>query len=281
MNTSIPTSEELQQHAIKAYRGVELGLGQEDPSAAVAAKLESQYPGHLILIQAGSFLHGFDRTAYALSILKQYKLKLVGATSEPHLRIGFPVGNFKRRLWRIVSEFGIPYAVAIGNHATGYTVYVSTQQTSNVSALAAVSGDLVANAIADLRQRGELNKAAAKQLLTNPDQASFQLKTKACELDHSLIQDIIKMPRDVRSTFGENLRVSMARIVRAVMAYGMSEKKPALLRELSADIDLLKHYITQAQKLNLCKLPFEQRAASAVELGRLAGGLIKSQQVQP
>jgi hypothetical protein len=58
MNTSIPTSEELQQHAIKAYRGVELGLGQEDPSAAVAAKLESQYPGHLILIQAGSFLHG-------------------------------------------------------------------------------------------------------------------------------------------------------------------------------------------------------------------------------
>lgn len=281
MHTSNPTSDELQQHAIRAYRGIELGLGEADPIAAVSAKLEGQYPGHLILVQAGTFLHGYDRTAYALATLKQYRLKLVGANDEPHLRVGFPVGNFKRRLWSVVAEFGIPYAVALGNQASGYTVYVSSQPSGNLSALAAVSDQLIRNAIEDLRQRGELNKAAAKQLLANPDTASFKLKSQALDLDTAIMQDIIKMPRDVRTTFGENLRAGMARITRAVMAYGLSEKKPALLREISTDIDLIKHYITQAQKLSLCRLPFEQRAASAVELGRLAGGLIKSQQVQP
>lgn len=278
--TTTPSTDELQQHALHAYRGIELGLGEADPVAAVSAKLEAQHPGHLILVQAGTFLHGFDRTAYALAILKKYSLKLIGASDEPHLRVGFPAGNFKRRLWSMVADFGIPYVVALGNQASGYTVYVSSQPSCNINTLASVSDDLIRNTIDDLRQRGELNKAAAKQLLTSPDTACFQFKAQVLELDTLILQDILKMPRDVRSTYGESLRVCMARIARAAMAYGMEDNKPALLRSLSADIDLLKHYITQAQRLSLCKLPFEPRAASAVELGRLAGGLIKSQQVQ-
>lgn len=279
--TTNPTTDELQQHALRAYRGIELGLGEADPVAAVAAKLEAQHPGHLILVQAGTFLHGFDRTAYALAILKKYSLKLIGASDEPHLRVGFPAGNFKRRLWSMVADFGIPYVVALGNQASGYTVYVSSQPSGNINTIASVSDQLIRNTIDDLRQRGELNKAAAKQLLTSPDTACFQLKAKALELDTAILQDILKMPRDVRSTFGESLRACMARIARAAMAYGLEDHKPALLRALSADVDLLKHYLSQAQKLSLCKLAFEYRAACAVELGRLTGGLIKAQQVQP
>ena len=59
MTTQIPTTDEQSQLAIRAYKGVELGLGQADPGAAIAAKLEAQHPGHLILVQAGKFLHGY------------------------------------------------------------------------------------------------------------------------------------------------------------------------------------------------------------------------------
>ena len=96
-----PTTDEITQFSISAFKGVEAGLGQADPVATIAKKLESQHPGHLILVQAGNFLHGYDRSAYALATLKKYKLKLVGVATEPHIRIGFPVGNFKRRLWTI------------------------------------------------------------------------------------------------------------------------------------------------------------------------------------
>lgn len=96
--------------AIRSYRGIELGLGQTDPGAAIAARLEAEHPGHLILVQADKFLHGYDRSAYVLATLKDYKLKLVGTAEALHLRVGFPAGNFKRRLWSMVAEFGIPYA---------------------------------------------------------------------------------------------------------------------------------------------------------------------------
>src|SRR3970040_1041999 len=99
--TPNPTAEELDQHNLRTFKGIEVGLGEADPVATIAAKLEAQHPGHLILVQAGTFLHGYDRTAFALSILKSYKLKLVGTATAPHIRIGFPVGNFKRRLWTI------------------------------------------------------------------------------------------------------------------------------------------------------------------------------------
>lgn len=244
-----PTTDELTKFSISAFKGIEAGLGQADPVATIAQKLEEQHPGHLILVQAGTFLHGYDRTAYALATLKKYKLKLVGAATEPHIRIGFPVGNFKRRLWTVVEEFGIPYVVALGNQATGHTIYVSDQPTGNNSVLESVSTKVIQDVIDDLKQRGEINKAAAAQLLASPDAACFQLKAKAQDLDTQIMRDILKLPRDVRATYGENLRTCIGRIMRSVMAYGLEDNKPQLLKSLSADIDLLKHYFAQAQRL--------------------------------
>lgn len=57
-----PTQDELQQFSLRAFKGVEAGLGQADPTAEIAKKLEASHPGHLVLVQAGTFLHGFDRT---------------------------------------------------------------------------------------------------------------------------------------------------------------------------------------------------------------------------
>lgn len=271
-----PTGDELQQFSIRAFKGVDVGLGSADPGAAIAAKLEAQHPGHLVLVQAGNFLHGYDRTAFALHTLKQYRLKLVGTATEPHIRVGFPVGNFKRRLWPVMAEFGLPYVVAIGTQAAGHTIYASDQPTGNASILDAVSADVVQQVITDLRQRGELNKAAARDLLTQPDTAGFRLKAHAQDLDTALTQDIAKLPRDLRSTFGENLRTVMARIMRAVFAFGLEDNKPALLRHLSADVDLLKHYLVQAQRLSQVRIAIEHRAGVAVELGRLVGGLMRT-----
>lgn len=281
MSTQFPTTDEQEQLAIRSYRGIELGLGQADPVAAIAAKLEAQHPGHLVLVQAGKFLHGYDRTAYALATLKGYKLKLVGTAEAPHIRVGFPAGNFKRRLWSMVADFGIPYAVALGTQASGHTVYVSDQSGGNAEVLTSITGQIVAQVIEDLRQRGEVNKAAARELLTHPDTAGFQLKSQAQALDLQLLQDIVKMPREWRATYGENLRQCMARILRGVMAYGLEENKPALLRTLSADLDCLKHYLAQAPQLSRIKLAFEHRAGCAVELGRLVGGLIRAQRSAP
>lgn len=281
MSAQIPTTDETTQLAIRSYRGIEMGLGQADPVAAIAAKLEAQHPGHLILVQAGKFLHGYDRTAYALATLKGYKLKLVGTAETPHIRVGFPAGNFKRRLWSMVADFGIPYAVALGTQASGHDVYVSAQSTGNTQVLSAVSEQIVAQVIDDLRQRGEVNKAATHDLLSDPDKASFKLKTIASELDITLAADVVKLPREWRSTWGESVRGCVARIVRAVMAYGLEENKPALLRGLSADVDCLKHYITQAQQLKRFKFAFTARAALAVELGRIVGGLLRAQRTAP
>lgn len=277
MSTQNPTTEEQAQLGIRSYRGIELGLGEADPVAAIAARLEAAHTGHLVLVQAGRFLHGYDRTAYALATLKGYKLKLVGTAEAPHLRVGFPAGNFKRRLWPMVADFGIPYAVALGSQAAGHTIYVSGQPSGNVEVLSAVSDAIVAQVIEDLRQRNEVNKAAARELLTHPDTAGFKLKAQARALDTQILQDIVKMPRDLRCTYGENLRACTGRILHGVMAYGLEENKPVLLRAISADIDCLKHYIAQAPQLSRLKLAFEHRAGLAVELGRLVGGLIRAQ----
>jgi len=279
--TQHPTSEELATFSITAFKGIEAGLGQADPLASIARKLEEQYPAHLVLVQAGKFLHGYDRTAYALSTLKQYKLKLVGTAADPHIRVGFPAGNFKRRLWSMVADFGIPYVVSLGNQAAGYTVYVSEHATGNASILGAVSPDIIQEVITDLQQRGEVNKAVAKQLLANPDTSGFKLKSQAQELDLQLLQDIIKMPRDLRVSYGENLRTCMARLMRSIYLYGLEDNKPQLLKSISADVDLLKHYLTQAPRLNNLKMAFEHRVGLTVELGRLVGGLIRSAGGQP
>ncbi len=276
-----PSSEELTEFSLRAFKGIEAGLGQADPSAEIYRKLEAQHPGHLVLVQAGSFLHGYDRSAYALSILKKYQLKLVGTSGQPHLRVGFPAGNFKRRLWPMLAEFGIPYVVALGTQAGGHTVYVSAQPVGNAEVLATVTEQIVEDVIRDLRQRGEVNKAAAQQMLANPDNTGFMLKARAQELDTQLLQDILRMPRDLRTTFGENVRLCMSRITYNAFAYGMKDNKAAILTSLSADVDLLKHYLTQAPRLSNLKLNVEHRASLAVELGRLVGGLLRTTRGAP
>jgi hypothetical protein len=276
-----PTQDEIQQHALTKFKGIDVGLGKDDPLVGIAAKLELQYPNHLILVQAGKFLHAFNKSAHALHTLKGYQLKLLGTVDAPHLRVGCPAGNFKKRLWPMVAEFGIPYVVALGTLAAGHTVYVSDQGGAQSSVLAAVTPEIVQQVIEDLRQRGNLNQAAAKKVLANPDTAGFKLKQQAQALDAQLLQDIIKMPRDLRVTYGENLRACMARLMRAIFAFGLDSNKTALLAAISADIDLLKHYLAQAPRLSRLKFAFEHRVGLTVELGRLVGGLIRADKVSP
>ncbi len=275
IGTPFPTEDEEVQFSIKAYKGIEIGLGKDDPLFKIYEKLQEQYRDHLVLVQQGKFLHGYDRTAYALSVLKKYKLKLVGTSVNPHIRVGFPSGNFKRRLWQMVADFGIPYVVALGNQTLGHTIYVSEQSVHNATTLASISDDIVMEVIHDLKMRGEVNKTSAKQLLSNPDASGFRLRTVAEELDNHLLRDIAKMPRDFRVVWGENVRVCMARVMRGVFVYGIEENKAKLLRAVSADVDLLKHYLTQAHRLNVVKIAFEHRVGLAVELGKLVGGLIR------
>jgi hypothetical protein len=275
MQQITPTKEEMNELSISAFKGIEVGLGKADPLATAAAKLAEQYPQHLVMMQAGKFLHAFDKSAHVLSTLKGYQLKLIGSSEDPHLRVGFPAMNFKRRLWSVVQEFGIPYAVALGTQSSGYTVYVSDQGTGS-DLMASVSDEIVHQVIADLRQRGALNQAAAKKMLAEPDSVGFKMKSQAQALDTQLLQDIIKMPRDLRATYGENLRSCMARLMPAVFGYGLDSHKAELLQRISAEVDLLKHYLAQAPRLSKLKFAFEHRASLAVELGRLVGGLIRS-----
>jgi len=275
MQQIAPTKEEMTDLSISSLKGIEVGLGKADPLAIAAAKLAEKYPQHLVMMQAGKFLHAFDRSAHVLATLKGYQLKLIGSTDEPHLRVGFPAVNFKRRLWSVVQEFGIPYVVALGTQAAGYTVYIS-EQGGDSTVMAAVTDDIVHQVIEDLRQRGALNQAAAKKMLAEPDTAGFKLKSQAQALDMHLLQDIIKMPRDLRATYGENLRTCMARLMPAVFGYGLDSQKVEALYYISAEVDLLKHYLAQAPRLSKLKFAFEHRAGLAVELGRLVGGLIRS-----
>lgn len=280
MQQIAPTKEEMNEQAIASFKGIDVGLGKADPLAIAAAKLAEKYPQHLVMMQAGKFLHAFDKSAHVLATLKGYQLKLIGTSDEPHLRVGFPAMNFKRRLWSVVQEFAIPYVVALGTQSSGYTVYISDQG-SESTLMASVSDEIVHQVIADLRQRGALNQAAAKQMLAEPDSVGFKMKSQAQALDTQLLQDIIKMPRDLRATYGENLRACMARLMPAVFGYGLESQKAELLHHISAEVDLLKHYLAQAPRLSKLKFAFEHRAGLAVELGRLVGGLIRSAKVTP
>jgi hypothetical protein len=88
------------------------------------------------------------------------------------------------------------------------------------------------------------------------------------------------MPRDIRATYGENVRVCMAGVMRNIFAYGLAPNKIGVLREISTDIDLLKHYLEQAAQLSPLKFKYETRVVLAVELGRLTGGLLRSAKAQ-
>lgn len=271
-----PTAEEASKYVISSFKGVDVGLGHADKLAQISAKLEEQYPNHLILVQAGTFVHGYDRTAHVLNTMKKYKLKLVGTSGEPHLRVGFPLAKYKSRLWTLSEEFNTPYVISLGTAESGRTVHISDYGAGDSSLMAGVSGAIVMQVINELRQHRELNSASAKHILANPDLSGFKLKSHAEQLDEHLIMDLIKMPRDIRVTWGENVRACMARIMHGIYAYGLETHKMALLNRISADVDLLKHYLAQAPRLSKLKFAFEHRVSLVVELGKLLGGVMRA-----
>jgi hypothetical protein len=101
-----PTDDEMREHVI-VRNGIELSLSpdSQDPNVVLAKELHQKYPGHLVLIQAGDFLHAYNKCAHFLHRLKGYKMKLMGSGSGAYLRVGFPLSNSKRRIWKIMSEF--------------------------------------------------------------------------------------------------------------------------------------------------------------------------------
>jgi len=48
MTIQTPTTEEETEFSLRAFKGIEAGLGQTDPTAEISRKLEAQHPGHLI-----------------------------------------------------------------------------------------------------------------------------------------------------------------------------------------------------------------------------------------
>ncbi len=256
---------------LKPIKGIEVTFTATDPHVEISEKLQAQYPYHLVLVQSGTWLHAFNKSAYALHTLKQYKIRLAGPANKPHLLVGFPLANYKQRLWPIMDEHNISYVVV---NKTDIDVCESSAPSY---ALDAISDDIVHQVIADLISSKQLKTATTAKALANPDTQEFIFKNKAGDLDTLLLQDIIKLPRDIRVTWGENVRQTMHSIMRNTYLYGNEDNKPQLLKQLSADVDLIRHYICQAQALNLFKISFEHRVGLVVELGRILGGLQRAQ----
>jgi len=252
-------------------KGIEVTFTATDPHVEISEKLQAQYPHHMVLVQSGTWLHAFNKSAYALHTLKQYKIRLAGPANKPHLLVGFPVANYKQRLWPIMDEHNISYVVV---NKTDIDV---CEASAPSYALDAISDDIVNQVIADLITSKQLKTSTTAKALANPDTQEFIFKTKAGDLDSMLLQDTIKLPRDIRITWGENVRQTMQRIMRNIYLYGNEDNKPQLLKQLSADVDLIRHYICQAQALNLFKISFEHRVGLVVELGRILGGLQRAQ----
>lgn len=252
---------------------IDITFGEDNPHVDIANTLQQAYPHHLILVQAGTFLQAFNQSAYLLHRLKQYKLTLAGTTAKPHLRAGFPYANYKQRLWPFMQEHGLAYVI----HTKAGT---ELSDTTSSTIMDAITPDIVNEVIQDLITDKQLRTASTNKALTSPNTQDFLFKSKASDLDYQLLQDVIKLPRDIRATWGENVRQTMQRIMRNTFLYGNEDNKPQLLKQLSADIDLIRHYISQAKTLNRFNIAFEHRVGLVVELGRILGGLQRAQKVK-
>ena len=120
------------------------------------------------------FLHAFNKSAYFLHKLKNYKLKMVGTVANPGIRCGLPVSGHKRRLWQVCHDFGAPYLVALGVKGA-YVIHVSNESVTN-SLIDDIPGDIVGQLIDDLSQTDKLRVAKSVQLLLKPEQVTFRLK---------------------------------------------------------------------------------------------------------
>lgn len=277
-----PSAEEAEEHVIHR-NGIELCLqrGEQDPNITMAKDLHLKFPGHLVLIQAGEFLHAYDKCAYFLHRLKNYRMKLMGSGSTAYLRVGFPLKNSKRRIWKIMADFKVPYLVLLGSHSAGYKSYSSERDFDQQSLLLEITDHLVEGTIAELQQTDRLQHVATAKLLLRKD-VTFRLKVVAQELYGHLIRDVADYPRNHRHGLGKDIHEIASTFLRLVYAYPFSQDRVSLLRKLSGAIDLLKYLITQAFELKLLddgKL--NHRVALSVELGNLTGGLLAKPAAQP
>jgi hypothetical protein len=276
MQIELPTPEEAAKFGITSFKGIDVGLGQADKVAEIAAKLEEKYPMHLIFVQSGGWLQGYNRTAHVLHNLKHYKMQLKGPANNPHIVVGFPLAGYKRRLWSMINDYNTPYVVSLGTHETDRNVYVSPQGDVKDSLLSSVPDDIVGKIINELRQFKKLNRAGENKILRSTNTSEFVLKAKAEELDKQLTLDLMRLPRDARAIWGENVRTVMYSLMHHIFAYGLEDNKQALLNSLSADVDQLKHYLSLVPTLKKLKIAFEHRVSLAVEIGNLLGGVIRA-----
>lgn len=270
-----PSQDEEKEHVI-IRNGVELSLdkGELDPNIAKARDLHQRFPGHLVLIQSGEFLQAYNKCAYFLHRLKNYRMKLMGSGSGAYLRVGFPLKNSKRRIWKIMSDFHLPYLVVLGSKAGGYKTYMSEQGFEQQSLLLEITSDIVSRIIEELRQTDQLQHTATAKLLLRKD-VTFRLKQAAQELYQHLIRDIASYPRNHRHGLGKDMHDVASEMLRLVFDYALSSDRVALLRKLSSVIDRKKFIITQAFELRLLNdSELNHRVALAVELGNLTGGLL-------
>lgn len=282
INTNpIPDEDEITSHSITMTNGetiLSFGGKQPDTGLAIAIELEKQYPNHLVLIRAGEFLHAFNKSAYFLNRMKNFKLTIAGDEVKPHIRAGFPVRNSKRRLWRIMQDFQVPFVVALGTKATGYKLFHSEKYTEKVSILNEIPDDIVHQVIADLGQESAVTRARAAQLLLKQD-VTFRLKQVAQDLYSHCITDLSRMPKDYRSSIGKDIHDTISAILHNVFLYSRTKSRGDLLSLLSGEVDLIKHLLTEAFRLKLFhEEKFNFRAGLAVELGKITGGLLERYQ---
>lgn len=279
-----PTDVEQQEHILTLRNGVELGLGHEDPLKNIAAKLAKKFPHHLILVQAGSFLHAYSRSAYYLHKLRGYKLRIVGQETAPEIRCGLPVRGHKKSLWNACADYRVPFVVALGQKGD-FKLHISRADVDS-SLMDQIPEGMVQNLVEDLCQTDRLRTARAAQILLNPTQTTFRLKQVTAELYQKLHETIHRFPMDQRYFRGKDTAECMYRLMRLVHDYATSEQRSLVLRKISSESDLLKSLFQSlhnkeprgGQKVQLINSrQFGEWSALAVELGNLVGGLLRKQ----
>lgn len=273
LNSISPTDEECSEYGLTLRNGVELQLGRQDPLIKIALRIAQQYPHHLVLIQAGNFLHAYNKSAYFLHKLKNYQLKVVGTETYPDIRCGLPIVGHKRRLWKVCHDFGVPYLIALGtkgNHA----LHINNESVTK-SLLDDIPDQIVSNLIDDLSQTDRLRTTRAVQMLLKPEQITFRLKQVGNEIYRDLHRDLERFPTNHRYFIGRDIADCLGRIIQSVYAYASIEDRAKLLRGLSADIDLMKMLLQTIHQIKLIDMrKFSLRSASIIELGNIVGGLI-------
>lgn len=271
--TILPTEDELKEYGLTLRNGVELQLGKQDPLIKTAIVIAEKYPHHLILIQSGNFLHAYNKSAYFLHKLKNYILKVVGTEVQPAIRCGLPVSGHQRRLWKVCHDFGVPYLVALGTKGN-HQLHISNE-TVTTSLMDDIPDDIVTKLIEDLSQTDRLRTTRAVQLLLKPEQVTFRLKQVGNDLYQYLHKDLERFPSNHRYFIGRDIADCLSRIVQGIYAYALSENRLQILRQLSAESDLMKMLIQSIFQIKLIDAKkFSMRSAIVIELGSIVGGLL-------